>query len=279
MDGHSTNNLNSDSEKMLDALLEDYMAPPKDLAQRICASCKAERQMEEEFLNLPAAGAYAPRKRRRSFYDITLRIAAAFVLVGCVLALAYRSGRTSQSEEALAVADSAAILPAIAMANVAPVDRPIPEFTAPAPAPALTEPSQGFSLQDSIAIAGRTIPSEQNLMAVSTDGALTHSRRRSTLSPVDDAITHVWLAKDSDIIRQFIEGDSKDIEKSFTPDENGVITLGISADDASVQALVDELYNSGNWKLLSSASPQPNQGNRTPLDGHHVNYTLKIALE
>ncbi|MCQ2397246.1 MAG: hypothetical protein MJ106_06080 [Lentisphaeria bacterium] len=270
--------MNSDSEKMLDALLEDYMTPPKDLAQRICASCQAERKLEEEFMNIPQATTYTPHRRRRGLYDITLRIAAAFVLVGCVLALAYKTSGTKHASVALSSAEIAEdSVSAMAMDEIAPAAMSMPEFIAMAPN--CSEASQGFSLQDSLSMAAKNIATEQNLMTVSTDGTTPRARRRSQLSPVDNELTHVWLAKDSTIIRQFVEGTAEDIEKSFKPDENGVITLGISADDASIQSLVDELYNSGHWKLLSSASPQPNQGNNTPLDGHPVNYTLKIACE
>lgn len=271
MDGNTKENLNSNSERMLDALLEDYMTPPKDLAQRICVSCMAERKLEEEFLNLSAAGVYIPRQRRRGINNVFCRIAAAFILVGSVLALAYKGGKQGASNSAIASQHAAEVSPAKANSS----DETVAEMYAEVSAP--IDFTQGFSLQDSLALTSRNTLSEQNLMAVSTDGAIQHAKRHRKLSPVANEITHVWLTKDENDIRQFITGDSADIEKSFTPDENGVITLGISAEDTSIQALVDELYNSGRWKLLSSASPQPNQGNYTPLDGHHVNYTLRIV--
>lgn len=268
MDGNSTENLKPDSEKTLDALLENYMAPPKDLAQRICASCKAERELEEQFLTETAVEMPLPRRRRRRSYDVACRIAAAFVLVGCVLALAYRSGKKTQAENMVVSHSSDA------MQMSAPAQPP--ELIASA-LPSTGNASLGFSLQDSLALMQKNTSSEQNIMAVSTNGAMPHAKKHSQLAPVANEITHVWIAKNASDIRQFLNGDSEDLDKTFTPDENGVITLGITADDTSIQALVDELYNSGHWKLVSATSPQPNQGDITPLDGHPVIYTLRIA--
>ncbi len=259
------------AERQLDSLLDAWMTPPEGLAQRICARCREEAE-EEEFL-----GPVPVSSRRRGWGQALLSLAACLCLLASATVLLRGRGTEASSPEAVSVLPSPVAV------------RP---WEAPSSLPALSQEQQdvvaslplrerGFSFQDDLLFRRRTpaLP-PQNVTAVSARGGFSAASSNVTPLPAAEReVTHVWLAPkmlSQEKLQEFLTRNPVLAQGSAVPDDHGVYTLSLQAMDTEIQHTVDVLFRDLHWKLLSPDSPQPGQGDKTPVTGKPIRYTLKI---
>ncbi len=298
----------SREEQLLDQLLDQYMAPPEDLSQRILARCHDAAE-EDAFLREEEATIMARRPRRFGFWRVASL--AACLCLGCYLGVVWASNRAQDSASpALQLAKALTVAPVAletpfaaktpAVASVATADDTVAMNAAPALMNAAPRPVQsaeavvpvgelatadprGFSFRDEQSLrkqAAFRAPS-QDVRTVSTQGGETvNASRRKRLAPMESEVTQVWVAPEmlsQEKLQAFLEKHPATTAGSATPDENGVLTFTILAMDTEIQQLVDTLFTQLHWKLLSPNSPQPGEFLNTPIAGEPVKYTIKLV--
>lgn len=297
----------SREDQLWDQLLDQYMAPPEDLSQRILARCH-EAAEEDAFLQEEDA----PVLRRPRFVFWRVASLAACLCLGCYLGIVWVANRAQDSAspalqlvQALAAppaaqpvaetpfaAESEASAPALIADNEAVVMNAAPALLKEAPRTApskmvsgelATADPRGFSFRDEQALRRQAsfLTPAQEVRTVSTQGSETAgASRRKRLAPMESEVTQVWVAPEmlsQEKLQAFLEKHPATTAGSATPDENGVLTFTILAMDTEIQQLVDTLFSQLHWKLLSPNSPQPGEFSNTPIAGDPVKYTIKLV--
>lgn len=298
----------SREDQLLDQLLDQYMAPPEDLSQRILARCH-EAAEEDAFLQEEES----PVSRRLRFSFWRVASLAACLCLGCYLGVVWTANRAQDSTspalqlvQALAApsaaqpvaetpfaAESEASASALFADNEAVVVNAAPALLKEAPRPAppkmvsagelATADPRGFSFRDEQTLRRRASfrTPAQEVRTVSTQGGeAAGTSRRKRLAPMESEVTQVWVAPEmlsQEKLQAFLEKHPATTAGSAVPDENGVLTFTILAMDTEIQQLVDTLFSQLHWKLLSPNSPQPGEFQNTPIAGEPVKYTIKLV--
>ena len=274
-----------DEFRQVDAVTTQCFRPRAGLASRIQAACQHEAErMEADRVCQELAGMAVPTVRRFRWLPV-LAAAAALVIVAVVSALTTASFLRQPTASTQIATES--LHPQRLVASPAPVYL----ATAPAAARPAVQPQQivaesheGFSLADSRRLQlDRRVHDDAigDVAMVSNDARRLASPtgfRQMALLP--DELEQVWVASDELAAQEFLRQTQKEhpeILEDFTePDEFGIMTIRLQANDLAVQDLVDVLHQHGKWSLLSANYPQPAQGNEVAFQDRPMKYTLKI---